>query len=240
VVVFPALCRVLLPGIRVGLLVVIAAALSPAAAGAQIFTWRDPDGRLILSNVRPGTTEGVIGYTIPDAGSGAATLAPETAGSAFDDLIQEHASRYGIRADLVRAVIQVESAFNPYAVSNKGAMGLMQLMPETARELGVANPFDPAQNIRGGVTYLRQLLDRYNNDEHLALAAYNAGPGTVDRNGQTVPPIRETRDYVSRVSTIARERPAPTTREPTTRIYRIVELIDGREVVKYTDQDPGR
>jgi soluble lytic murein transglycosylase-like protein len=239
-VVIPALRRTLLPGIRVGLLVVLALALSPALAQAQIFTWRDPDGRLVLSNVRPDAAADVIGYTIPDTDSMPATPARETTGSAFDDLIQEHASRYGIRADLVRAVIQVESAFNPYAVSNKGAMGLMQLMPATARELGVANPFDPAQNIRGGVTYLRQLLDRYNNDERLALAAYNAGPGTVDRSGQTVPPIRETRDYVSRVSTIAGEKPARPTREPATRIYRVVEVIDGREVVKYTDQDPGR
>jgi soluble lytic murein transglycosylase-like protein len=239
-VLFPALRRMWLPWIRVGLLAAIALGLSPAAARAQIYTWRDPDGRLVLSNVRPGTTADVNGYTIPDTDSAAGARGPETRDSAFDDLIQEHASRYGIRADLVRAVIQVESGFNPCAVSNKGAMGLMQLMPATARELGVANPFDPPQNIRGGVTYLRQLLDRYNNDERLALAAYNAGPGAVDRSGQTVPPVRETRDYVSRVSTIAGERPARTTGEPAARIYRIVEVIDGREVVKYTDQDPGR
>jgi soluble lytic murein transglycosylase-like protein len=239
-VLFHALRRILPPGIRLGLLVIVALAVSPAAARAQIYTWRDPDGRLVLSNIRPGTAADVAGYTIPDTNGVPAARAPEPTSSAFDVLIRQHAAHYGIREDLVRAVIQVESAFNPYAVSNRGAMGLMQLMPATARELGVANPFDPAQNIRGGVTYLRQLLDRYSNDERLALAAYNAGPGTVDRSGQAVPPIRETRDYVSRVSTIAGEGPAHATPGPAARIYRIVEVIDGREVVKYTDQDPGR
>src|SRR4030095_14294950 len=107
-----------------------------------------------------------------------------------------------IRSDLVRAVVQVESGFNPYAVSPKGALGLMQLMPATAQQFGVRNPFDPLENVRAGVAYLRQLLDRYENDERLALAAYNAGPGAGDRHRQNVPPYRATREHAGRHETI--------------------------------------
>jgi soluble lytic murein transglycosylase-like protein len=210
-----------------------------APARAQIFSWRDANGTLVLSNVRPGAASPHVStYDVPEAeGIRTTRSAKPSESGRFDDIIGEHASRSGIREGLVRAVIQVESGFNPHAVSNKGAMGLMQLMPATARQFGVVNPFDPAQNIRGGVSYLRQLLDRYKNDETLALAAYNAGPGAVDRSGQAVPPYRETRDYVSRVSGIAGERAAPP-RVTGTRIYRTVEVIDGREIVKYTDQNP--
>jgi soluble lytic murein transglycosylase-like protein len=151
----------------------------------------------------------------------------------FDDLIAQHAATHGIRPDLVRAIIQTESAFNPLARSDKGALGLMQLMPQTAAELGVTNPFDPAENIRGGVAYLRQLLDRYGHNEELALAAYNAGPGAVDRYG-SVPPYRETKNYVARV----RERTGGATRSRRTKVYRTVEVIDGREVPRYSNLRP--
>ena len=104
-----------------------------------------------------------------------------------------------MRPELVRAIIQVESAFNPRARSDKGAIGLMQLMPGTAADLQVRDPYDPSQNIRGGVEYLRQLLDRYDDNEELALAAYNAGPEAVARHGNQVPPFRETRNYLDRV-----------------------------------------
>ena len=103
----------------------------------------------------------------------------------------------------MRAVVQVESGYNPYARSPKGALGLMQLMPATIQQFGVRNPFNPMENIRAGVSYLRQLLDRYSNNEALALAAYNAGPGAVDRHGEAVPPYRETRDYVSKINRMA-------------------------------------
>jgi soluble lytic murein transglycosylase-like protein len=135
----------------------------------------------------------------------------------------------------VRAVVQVESAFNPYAKSSKGAMGLMQLMPETARQYGVTNAFNPIENIRAGVAYLRALLDRYRNNEELALAAYNAGPGAVDKHGQSVPPYRETRDYVAQINHMAGR---PIELRAGTRIYKVVEVIDGREFVRYTDQKP--
>jgi soluble lytic murein transglycosylase-like protein len=132
----------------------------------------------------------------------------------------------------VRAVVQVESAFNPLARSPKGALGLMQLMPPIIREFGVKNPFNPVDNIRAGVAYLRRLLDRYQNNETLALAAYNAGPNAVDTYGQTVPPYRETRKYVALINQMAR----PST--PVTRIYKITEIVDGQPVVRYTDQRP--
>jgi hypothetical protein len=224
----------------VGALTLLLNASTPRRADAQIYTWQDGNGSLVLSNVAPGTNLGIPSYEVPESDGIRTTRFVDTDRSrGFDELIENVASAQGVRTDLVRAVIQVESAFNPLAVSDKGAMGLMQLMPATAKQFGVSNAFDPHENVRGGVAYLRRLLDRYGGDERLALAAYNAGPGAVDRHGQTVPPFRETRAYVSRVNRLAGTRSAAsatTTRR--TRIYRVVELIDGREVIKYTDQDP--
>jgi soluble lytic murein transglycosylase-like protein len=208
--------------------------VAPAPASAQIYAIRDENGVLTLSDKPLG--DGARTYAI----RGTASVVRATRGgsegvrsSQWDDVIEHHATRQGIRADLVRAVIQVESAFNPRARSNKGAMGLMQLMPATARDLGVRNAYDPLENIRGGVAYLRGLLDQFNGNEELALAAYNAGAGAVNKYGGTIPPYRETRDYVSRI-----QGKAGTNLGPKTVIYRITELVDGEQVTRYSNQRP--
>ncbi len=122
----------------------------------------------------------------------------------FQPIILKASDRYGVDPDLIRAVIHVESAYDPYAVSNRGASGLMQLMPATARELGVTDVFDPEHNIFGGVKYLKQLLSLFDGDPELALAAYNAGMGRV-RKYDGVPPYEATRDYIRRVLALVNE-----------------------------------
>jgi len=117
----------------------------------------------------------------------------------IDAAIDQAAARHNVDPSLVRAVIKVESNFNPNAVSRKGAMGLMQLMPQTARSLNVTNPFDPQQNVDAGVRHLKQLMESYGGDVKLSLAAYNAGAGAVARSAG-VPRFAETRNYVNRIT----------------------------------------
>jgi soluble lytic murein transglycosylase-like protein len=206
-----------------------------APAHAQIYSWRDANGQLVLSNRKPAEGIETKSYAVPKAPEIRATrYAAAERGRRYDEVIAEHSRSNGVRADLVRAVIQVESAFNPLARSPKGALGLMQLMPATIRDYGVRNPFDPVENIRAGVAYLRELLNRYQNNEELALAAYNAGPGAVDKYGETVPPYRETRNYVAQINQMAAR---PIEMRGNT-IYKVPETIDGRQVPLYTDRKP--
>jgi len=121
----------------------------------------------------------------------------------LERIVIEAGSRYGLDPDLISAIIQAESGLEPNAVSPKGAMGLMQLMPETAAELEISNPFDPRANINAGARYMKRLLDRFGNNATLAIAAYNAGPEAVERHAG-VPPFSETRSYVQKVIEIWR------------------------------------
>lgn len=142
---------------------------------------------------------------VPEAPSVAAAPAPagfpeklETASEGIDSYIEVVAARYGVSKDLIAAIIEAESRYNPRAISPRGAQGLMQLMPETAAILRVSDPFDPRENIDGGVRHLLSLMDRFDNNLPLALAAYNAGEKAVIRHGG-IPPYRETRQYVRRI-----------------------------------------
>ena len=222
-------------------LAVLCLSLFAAPATAQIYSWRDGNGNLVLANTpQPGAGAGEIVRSYPAVPSHAVRAPGRMSATAsdralmYDGIITEHARANDVRPDLVRAVVQVESAFNPRARSPKGAQGLMQLMPATAQQFGVKNAYNPEENVRAGVAYLRQLLDRYRNDEELALAAYNAGPGAVDKYGQNVPPYAETKNYVAQISQITARPIAPRNNS----IYKVTEIVDGRPVVRYTDKRP--
>jgi soluble lytic murein transglycosylase-like protein len=137
----------------------------------------------------------------PFFGSLTKIKSPAKTSSAKEEIlgyIKEACDKYGVEEKLIKAVVKQESGFNPNAVSRTGAKGLMQLMPKTASSLGVKNAFDPKENIEGGVKYLKQMLDKYNGNKILALAAYNAGPGAVDKYSG-VPPYKETQNYVKSI-----------------------------------------
>lgn len=170
-------------------------ALWPALAGAGVHVEVGSNGRKVIVNEN----------TVQRFRRLAGKLVPVPSAD-LEPLIQRQSDSQNLDPKLVKAVIQVESGYNHKALSNKGAMGLMQLMPDTASLFNVRNAFDPEENLRAGTRYLRQLLDRFAGRVELALAGYNAGPGAVERHGG-VPPYAETRDYVQQVMMLYRGDP---------------------------------
>jgi len=182
----------------------------PAAArGGEVYSYVDADGVVHFSNAPSDTRYRRVTRTSDVAGvyrapprprtDGAGAAAPRVAAPGYDPHIRTAAEKYRIPVELLRAVMAVESNYNPRALSEKGAIGLMQLMPRTAQDMYVGDIWDPAQNIDGGARYLRHLANQYEGDVVKTLAAYNAGPEAVRRAGGAVPNIPETREYVRRV-----------------------------------------
>ena len=175
-----------------GVCVVVLCAFLAPLAGAEVKVTLGPDGRKVIYNESLAQRARRFSnqlLPVPDAD--------------LDPLIAYHSEAQNLDPKLVRALIQAESGYNRKALSNKGAMGLMQLMPSTASLLNVRNPYDANDNLRGGTAYLRSLIDRFAGRLELAVAAYNAGPGAVERH-RGVPPYQETREYVRRVLSLYR------------------------------------
>jgi soluble lytic murein transglycosylase len=166
------------------LLLLLFGLLSPVLTEAAIYRYVDQNGQVHFTNVPTGTKFRLY--------------RSEGEKSRLETLIKHFADKFSLDEALIKAVIKVESNFNPTVVSSKGAQGLMQLMPETAQEVGVNNPFDPSESIYGGSLYLRKMLDSFDLNLDYALAAYNAGPTAVRKYGG-IPPYKETQNYVKRV-----------------------------------------
>ncbi len=183
---------------KIALSVLLLLLFAPAAY-SDIYKYTDENGVVCYTDAPFGKkTERVMKEkpVVEKAPAGAVPFV--SAGEDYSDYVARAATKYEIEPELIHAVIKTESNGNRRAVSKKGAMGLMQLMPSTATDMAVGNPFNPEENIEGGVKYLRYLLERFKGDLTLALAAYNAGPTTVEKYGN-VPPITETRQYVNKV-----------------------------------------
>jgi soluble lytic murein transglycosylase-like protein len=180
--------------INIFAIVLVATGFLISSAFADVYVYKDKSGVLTFTNVPSHSGYRRILRESNNQTSSSATVL----NASYDGLIRTAAGRYNIDADLVRAVIRAESDFNAAARSQKGAMGLMQLMPDTARLHNVSDAYNPTENVEGGVRHLRMLLDRYEGDLELSLAAYNAGSAAVEKH-RGIPPFAETRDYVRRV-----------------------------------------
>jgi hypothetical protein len=208
--------------------------LTTAAKADQIIVLVDDNGHKVFVNTGDAPTPvGWMTRGFRTHGSDASTPPPAN----INRLVEQTASRFQVDPDLIRAIIRVESDFDPKAVSNKGAMGLMQLIPETAHRFGVVNAFDPKQNLEGGVNYLKYLLGVFGGDLSLSLAAYNAGEHTVQRVGG-IPAIPETQDYVRKVTSIYQTGDVPTPSKATAKEppkASITRYVDQYGVVHFTN-----
>ena len=188
--------------------VLMATALSttPAEARSKIYTYVDADGIKHYTDVPDNNRYKLLVLSPRDMTQSGQYYDQSLMARAtqYDSIIEKAALSAAVEPNLLRAVIVVESGFNSRAVSKRGAVGLMQLMPATAIRFGVSNPYDPKQNVHAGARYLKFLIDRFGQDVGLALAAYNAGEEAVDRNGGRIPPFAETMAYVPRVMKIYR------------------------------------
>lgn len=167
----------------------------PMPTSADIYRVKNKDGTFMLSNIH----HQALAYVQPEREKRLRPAEDLTGTLPYAAMVAAAAARNDLPEALLHALIHAESRYDPWALSPKGAAGLMQLMPDTAREMGVENVWDPAANILGGARYLKQLLRLFDNDLSLALAAYNAGPGAVISRGSAIPPFAETRGYVPRV-----------------------------------------
>jgi soluble lytic murein transglycosylase-like protein len=181
-------------------------ASSLVAANPKIYTYLDDQGQRHYTDVPDNNRYRLLVLSPQDRTASGDRYDSQLLAKAtqYDSIIEHAAVSAAVEANLLRAVIVVESGFNSRAVSKRGAVGLMQLMPATATRFGVVNPYDPSQNVHAGAHYLKFLMDRFGQDVRLALAAYNAGEDAVDRNGGQIPPFSETMAYVPRVLKIYR------------------------------------
>ena len=177
-----------------------------AAAHSRIYTYVDADGVKHFTDVPDNNRYRLLVLSPKDVTQSGDSYSSSllARASRYDAIIETAALAAAVEPDLLRAVIVVESGFNSRALSKRGAVGLMQLMPATASRFGVSNPYDPKQNVRAGARYLKFLMDRFGQNIRLALAAYNAGEDAVDRNGGQIPPFTETMAYVPKVLKIYR------------------------------------
>lgn len=209
----------------------------------KIQAFVSPAGKVVFTNLVDNTPQPPLPVLVPTTDR----LADEVPVS-LRNLVDTISTNHGVDPALVRAVIKTESNFNRFAVSNKGALGLMQLIPDTGRRYGVRDFFDPEQNVDGGVRYLRFLLEKFNGNLDLSLAAYNAGENLVERLGR-IPPIPETTSYVRRVRSMYKQKAAPLLAPPAQAIaaksatepeppQRIFKVVDERGVVHFSNVEP--